>query len=155
MGLSQKHPSIDFATYKQPDHVLEKVHERLWQNRGKTDLDFALQVYQSSAYQLINELLRKELRYDIFLEQVKKLEDEFEIAKQPTTTVMTSNNHRTVNILNQLGSYEFDPETIARTLEEKFTKEVFQIRVGRPSGSSTRSPKNSKRTQDSSRRTVC
>jgi len=54
----------------------------------------------------------------------------FEIAKQPTntttTTVMTANNQRTVNILNQLGSYEFDPVTITRVLEEKFTKEVFQ-----------------------------
>ena len=73
-----------------------------------------------------NRNLLQQERIEEFQSKIEKLENQiFEIAKQPTT-VMTANNQRTVNILNQLGSYEFDPETIARTLEEKFTKEVFQ-----------------------------
>jgi len=79
-----------------------------------------------------NRNLLQEERIEECQSKIEKLENQiFEIAKQPTTattttTVMTANNQRTVNILNQLGSYEFDPETIARALEEKFTKEVFQ-----------------------------
>lgn len=57
-------------------------------------------------------------------QKVEKWENEMiEIAKQPSTTTM---NHRTVQIINQLGSYEFDPEEIERILDENFTAEVFR-----------------------------
>lgn len=79
--------------------------------------------YERNLTRLSGDLqLQRELTQSYHDEIVK-------IAMQPTTTtttVMTSNNQRTVNILNQLGAYEFNPETIARILEERFTKEVFQ-----------------------------
>jgi len=78
-----------------------------------------------------------EERIEELQSKIEKLENQiFEIAKQPTTTsssssttnvmTATANHQRTVNIHNQLGSYDFDLETITRVLEEKFTKEVFQ-----------------------------
>lgn len=53
-----------------------------------------------------------------------------EIAKQPTvanhTTTMTAHqNQRTVNIINQLGAYDFEEKRMEQILIENFTQDVF------------------------------
>jgi len=120
-----------FLRCKQRDIQMFRVQYESQLQSQKEEYEYQLQIqknrYESRLTQLETcvDIQRSQIQSQ--KEQIEKLENQiFEIAKQPTTTVMTSNNHRTVNILNQLGSYEFDPETIARTLEEKFTKEVFQ-----------------------------
>ena len=55
----------------------------------------------------------------------------FEIAKQPHNNITnhthttTTNNQRTVNIMNQLAPYEFDSDEIQRVLRQHFTSEVY------------------------------
>jgi len=63
-------------------------------------------------------------------EKIDKLENQiFEIARQPkqinTHHTTTTNNQRTVNIINQLAPYHLDTEEIQQILLERFTPEVF------------------------------
>lgn len=85
---------------------------------------------------LYEEELQKEReqyeRERMALEQkVEKLENQiFEIARQPhsihhTTTTTSQTNNRTLNVTNQLGTYEFDEKRMEQILEENFTEDVF------------------------------
>lgn len=76
------------------------------------------------------ELQKQREMYERQIEQLEKRIEKWEkevleMAKRPTTTT-THQNQRTVQIVNQLGSYEFDMAEIEKLLEENFTTEVFQ-----------------------------
>jgi hypothetical protein len=66
--------------------------------------------------------------------KIEKLENQiFEIAKQPTSvhhnnsvTSTQSNTTRMTQIINQLGTYEFDEQWMEQILEENFTEDVFR-----------------------------
>lgn len=69
-----------------------------------------------------------ELQLQSQQERIERLENQiFEIAKQPTTNVtsMSSTSQRIINIVNQLGAYEFIESEIEQILEENFTPDVF------------------------------
>ena len=64
--------------------------------------------------------------------RIEKLENQlFEIAKQPhsvhhnMTTTTTQTNNRTLNVINQLGTYDFDEKQIEQILHENFTEDIF------------------------------
>jgi len=76
------------------------------------------------------ELQKQREAYERQIEQlqrkIEKWENEMiEIAKQPSIATTTT-NHRTIQIINQLGSYDFDTGQIEKILEENFTEEVFR-----------------------------
>jgi len=62
--------------------------------------------------------------------RIEKLENQlFEIAKQPHSvhhnTTTTQTNNRTLNVINQLGTYDFDEKQIEQILHENFTEDIF------------------------------
>lgn len=100
--------------------------------RFQQDLRFQLQSQRERYERELEILYEKNRGLEL---KIEKLEDQiFEIAKQPTSTTMSTNNHttmtthqnqRTVNIINQLGTYEFEEKRIEQILIENFTQDVF------------------------------
>jgi hypothetical protein len=71
-----------------------------------------------------------EEKYDTQKELADKLQTQlFEIAKQPNTINHNNNvsqtNNRTLNVVQQLGTYDFDEKRMEQILEENFTQDVF------------------------------
>lgn len=104
---------------QQYERNLQQVHEQYERNIQQME----------KRYQ--QELQRELEKYDILKALADKLSDQlFEIAKQPsivhhTTTQTNNNNNRTLNVIHQLGVYDFDEKRIEELLEENFTQDVF------------------------------
>lgn len=111
---------------EQLQQCLHQMKEALQEaeEKNRTHVQLALEQEQRYADEL--QVLRDELSRQRELAQMYH-DQIVEIAKQPThiTHTLTSNHQRTVNIINQLGMYEFEEKRIEQILEETFTEDVF------------------------------
>ena len=104
-------------------------HQKLAQERDRHREELA-QERDRHREELAQERDAHERERHVLELRIEKLENQlFEIAKQPhsvhhnTTTTQTHN--RTLNVINQLGTYDFDEKQIEQILHENFTEDIF------------------------------
>jgi hypothetical protein len=125
----ETHSTIIRTLQQERAHLQQRVNEmehtlQESEEKARTELRQAEERERQYAHELRalqDELTRQRDLAQMYHDQI------VEIAKQPThiTHTLTSNHQRTVNIINQLGSYEFEEKRLEQILEETFTQDVF------------------------------